>query len=66
MGDIYNYDETGVYLSVGKKEKVIMTLKAFQITTAKDINCESAIVAKVISSDRVVRPLLIILAGKTI
>jgi len=29
VGDIYNYNEIGVRLGVGKKEKVIITLKAF-------------------------------------
>ena len=27
--DIYNYNKTGIYLGKGKKEKVIMALKAF-------------------------------------
>ena len=45
---------------------MIITLKAFQITAAKDINCKSATVAEVISGDRVIGPLLVILAGKTI
>ena len=29
VGDIYNYDETGIRLGAGKKEKVIIALKAF-------------------------------------
>ena len=29
VGDIYNYNKTGVHLGVGKKEKVIIALKAF-------------------------------------
>jgi hypothetical protein len=37
VGDIYNYNETGVRLGVGKKEKVIITIsKAIRITAAKD------------------------------
>ena len=48
----------GIYLGVGKKEKVI--------TAAKDTSCESATVAEVISGDGVVGFLLIILASKTI
>ena len=43
-----------------------MILKAFQITTIKDTNCELAIVTKVISSNRVIGPLLVILVGKII
>ena len=66
VGDIYNYDETGVCLGRGKKEKVITALKAFRITAAKDTNRESATVVEVISSNRVVGPLLIILASKII
>ena len=66
MGDIYNYNKTGIRLGVGKKEKVIIALKAFQITAIKDTSYESAIVAEVISSDRVIGPLFIILVGKTI
>jgi len=66
VGDIYNYNKTGIRLGIGKKEKVIITLKAFRITTAKDTCRESATVAEVISGDRVIGPLLIILAGKTI
>ena len=66
VGDIYNYDEMGICLGIGKKEKVITALKAFWITAAKDTNRESAIVVEVISSDGVVGPLLVILAGKII
>ena len=29
VGDIYNYNKTGVHLRKGKKEKVIIALKAF-------------------------------------
>jgi hypothetical protein len=65
-GDIYNYDEIGIRLGVGKKEKVITALKAFRITAVKDTSCELATVVEVISGDRVIGPLLIILAGKTI
>ena len=64
--DIYNYNKTGICLGAGKKEKVIIALKAFQITTAKDTSRESATVIEVISSNRAVGPLLVILAGKTI
>jgi hypothetical protein len=66
VGDIYNYNKTGIRLGVGKKEKVIIALKAFRITAAKDTCCESATVAEVISSDGAVGPPLVILAGKTI
>ena len=66
MGDIYNYNEIGIRLGIGKKEKVITALKAFRITAAKDTNRESATVAEVISGNRVVGPLLVILAGKII
>jgi len=66
VGDIYNYNEIGIRLGIGKKEKVITALKAFRITAAKDTNRESATVAEVISGNRVVGPLLVILAGKII
>ena len=37
IGDIYNYNKTGMRLSIGKKEKVITTIfKALRITTTKD------------------------------
>jgi hypothetical protein len=37
IGDIYNYNEIGVYLNIGKKEKIIITVfKAIRITTAKN------------------------------
>ena len=37
VGDTYNYNETGVRLGIGKKEKVITTIsKALRITAAKD------------------------------
>jgi len=29
VGDIYNYNKTGICLGMGKKEKVIIALKAF-------------------------------------
>ena len=66
VGYIYNYNKTGIRLRRGKKEKVIMASKAFQITAAKDINCESSTVAEVISGDGVIGPLFIILASKII
>jgi hypothetical protein len=66
VGDIYNYNKTGIRLGIGKKEKVITALKAFRITAAKDTNRESATVIEMISSNGVIGPLLIILAGKTI
>jgi len=66
VGDIYNYDEMGICLGIGKKEKVITASKAFRITAAKDTSRESATVAEVISGDGVVGPQLSILASKTI
>jgi len=37
MGDIYNYNKTGVRLGVGKKEKVITAIsKPLRITAVKD------------------------------
>ena len=66
VGDIYNYNKMGIRLGVGKKEKVIIALKAFRITTVKDTSRELATVAEVISSNRAVGPPLIILVGKTI
>jgi hypothetical protein len=68
VGDTYNYDETGVHLGIGKKEKVITTIsKALRITASKDTtNRESATIAETISGDGAVLPPLVILAGKTI
>ena len=67
MGDIYNYDKTGVRLGIGKKEKVIITIsKALRITAIKDTSRESTIIIEIIFGDGAVLPLLIILAGKTI
>ena len=37
VGDIYNYNEIGMRLGIGKKEKVITTIsKALRIIAAKD------------------------------
>ena len=37
IGDIYNYNKTGVRLGIGKKKKVITTIsKALRITAAKN------------------------------
>jgi hypothetical protein len=66
VGDIYNYNKIGIRLGVGKKEKVITALKAFWITVVKDTSRELAMVAEVMSSDRAVGLLFIILAGKAI
>jgi hypothetical protein len=67
VGDTYNYNETGVRLGIGKKEKVITTIsKVLRITAAKNTNRESATIAETISSNGVVLPPLVILAGKTI
>jgi len=66
MGDTYNYNKTGVHLGTDKKEKVITTSKAFQITAAKDTSYKSATIAEVISGNGAVGPPLVILAGKTI
>ena len=54
MGDIYNYSKIGIRLGVGKKKKIIITLKAFQITTKKNTSCKLATVTEVISSNRVI------------
>ena len=56
----------GIYLDIGKKEKVIIALKAFWITTAENISYKSTTVAEVISSNGAIGLPLIILAGKTI
>ena len=66
VGDIYNYNKIGIRLGAGKKEKVIIALKAFQITAIKNTSRESATVVEVISNNRAVGSPLIILAGKTI
>ena len=67
VGDIYNYNKTGVCLGIDKKEKVITTIfKALRITAAMDTSRESATVTKIIFSNSTVLPLLVILAGKTI
>ena len=37
VGDIYNYNKTGVCLNISKKEKIITTIfKALRITAAKN------------------------------
>ena len=67
VGDIYNYNKIGIYLGIGKKEKVIITIsKALRITTIKDTSQESATIIEIISSNSAVLPLFIILANKTI
>ena len=67
VGDIYNYDEIGVHLSIGKKEKVITIIsKALRIITVKHTIWEFATIAETISGNNAVLPLFIILAGKTI
>ena len=66
VGDIYNYNKTGIRLGAGKKEKVIIALKAFWITAVKDTCRELATVVEVISGNRAIGPPLVILVGKTI
>ena len=66
MGEIYNYNKIGIRLGAGKKKKVIIALKAFQITAIKNTCYKLATVVEVISSNRAVGLLLVILAGKTI
>jgi hypothetical protein len=64
--DSYNYDETGVRIGVGKKERMMTASNATRLTAAKDTSRESATVAEVIPSDGAVGPPLVILAGKMI
>jgi hypothetical protein len=65
--DTYNYDESGMHIGIGKKEKVITAVaKHTRLTAAKDTNCKSATIVEVISGDGNHGPSLIILAGKTI
>ena len=67
VGDIYNYNETGVRLGISKKEKVITIIsKALKIIAAKDTSWESVTIAETISGNSAVLPPLVILAGKTI
>lgn len=67
IGDTYNYDETGIRMGIGKKEKVITTSTAgSRITAGKDTNRESATVGETISGDGSFIPPIVILSGATI
>lgn len=63
-GDTYNYDETGVRLGVGKKEKVVVSTSRARVESGTTTNRESCTVGECISGDGFVMPPLIILKGK--
>jgi hypothetical protein len=63
--NIYNYDETGIMLGIGKKEKVIVEATRGWVESSTTTNCESCMLGECISADGDVVPLLLILKGKT-
>jgi hypothetical protein len=64
IGDTYNYDETGVRMGIGKKEKVIIISTAgLRITVGKDINRELATIGETISGDGCFILPIVILSG---
>jgi hypothetical protein len=67
IADTYNYDETGIRIGIGKKEKVItISIAGSRITAGKDTNRESATVGETISGDGSFILPIIILLGTTI
>jgi hypothetical protein len=63
-GDIYNFDETGFQIGVGKDQWIITREPKRKIFNGSVTNRESVIVMEVVSADGFVCPLLIILSGK--
>ena len=51
MRDIYNYDEIGIRLGIGKKEKVIVKVIRGRIKLGITINRESCILGECILVD---------------
>ena len=64
MRDTYNYDETGVRLGIGKKEKVIVEATRGRIESGIITTCESCILGECISVDGDVALPLLVLKGK--
>jgi hypothetical protein len=62
--DTYNYDETGIWLGIGKKEKVIVGATRGRIESGTTTSRESCTVRECISADGDVAPPLIIRKGK--
>lgn len=62
--DTYNYDETGIRLGVGKKEKVIVSTSRVRVENEKTTNRKSCTVGECISGDGSFMSPLIILKGK--
>jgi hypothetical protein len=63
--DTYNYDETGVRLGIGKKEKVIMEATRGRIKSGTTTTRKSCILGECISTDGDIAPPLLVLKGKT-
>ena len=65
MRDTYNYDETGVRLGIGKKEKVIVEATRGRIKSSTTTTRESCTLRECISADSDITPPLLVLKGKT-
>ena len=63
--DTYNYDETGIRLGIGKKEKVIVEATRGRIESGTSTTRESCTLGECISADGDVAPPLLVLKGKT-
>jgi len=63
--DTYNYNETGIRLGIGKKEKVIVEAIRGRIKSGITTTRKSCILGECISADGDVIPPLLILKGKT-
>ena len=65
MRDTYNYDKMGVWLGIGKKEKVIIEATRGRIKSGITTTRESCTLGECISVDGDVTPPLLVLKGKT-
>jgi hypothetical protein len=65
LRDTYNYDETGIRLGIGKKEKVIVEATRGRIESGTTTTRESCTLGECISADGDVALPLLVLKGKT-
>jgi len=63
--DTYNYNKTGIWLGIGKKEKVIVEAIKGRIKSGTTTTHKSCILGECISADGNIAPPLLVLKGKT-
>jgi len=64
LNDIYNFDETGFQIGIGKAEKSLYKGPKKHTIIASQSSCKSVTIIECISSNGFLLPLLIILPGK--